>query len=208
MTSPTVKSLGLTLDSTLSWQPHVRLTIKKVSSIMHNLRRNLDFLPVSIRKILVQSLVFPILEYSSVAFMDLSDTLNTKLQRTQNACVRFVLNIKRSEHITPYFCQLNWLKLRERRILATAELLLTAMSKQSPQYLINNFTEMSSVHQRSNRHTASMMQIPRHRTVKCSNTFLITASRLWNSLNLHSLLSKSSCYRKKCIHAQLLLKYT
>lgn len=205
--APTVRNLGLIMDSTLSWSSHVHSTIQKVTSTICQLRRNLDFLPVRIRKILVQSLVFPILEYSSPAINDISETLNTKLQRSQNACVRFVLNIRRDEHITPYFIKLGWLKLKDKRNLSTAELALRIICNKSPKYLVDRFTSQSSIHNRNNRYTNSLLQIPHHRTSKCSGTFSITACKLWNSLNLQQLISKSSRYRKNYIHGQLFSKY-
>ena len=200
---PTVRNLGLIMDNTLTWSSHVHSTIQKVSSTIYQLRRNLDFLPLKIRKILVQSLVFPILEYSSPAMNDVSKTLNLKLQRTQNACVRFVLNVRRHEHITPYFKKLGWLKLKERRSLSTVELALRIVCNKSPKYLVDRFTSQSSIHNRNNRYTNLLFQIPHHRTGKCSGTFSITACKLWNSLNLHQVLSKSSRYRKKYIYGQL-----
>ena len=207
LTSPTVKNLGLVMDSTLTWSSHVHSTIQKVTSTIYQLRRNLDFLPVKIRKILVQSLVFPILEYASPALNDVSETLNIKMQRTQNACVRFVLNFRRDEHITPYFKKLGWLKLKERRHLCTAELALCIVSNKSPKYLVDQFVPQSSIHHRNNLYTNLLLQMPHHRTTKCSAAFSVTACRLWNSMNLQKLISKSSRYRKNYIHGQLFEKY-
>lgn len=207
VSTPTVKNLGLILDSTLSWKPHIHATINKVSSIIHQLRRNSNFLPFKIRKTLVQSLVFPILEYASPVLCDISSTLNIRLQRVQNACLRFILNLRRDCHITPYYHQLNWLKLNDRRQLRIGELILQITTTKSPVYLATNFCKMSSVHQRSNRYTGTLMQIPKHRTVKCSQSFIVSACRLWNLLGLQELLQKSSRCRKKLLHSKLISGY-
>ena len=52
-------------------------------------------------------------------------------------------------------------------------------------YLCDQFRMMSDVHVRNNRFSKLTMQIPIHRTVKFNRSFVATASRLWNELELH-----------------------
>ncbi|KAJ1526320.1 hypothetical protein ONE63_009469 [Megalurothrips usitatus] len=58
-----VKNLGVLLDSTLSWNEHCNYVISKVFSILAQLSRNFSYIPLHIRRILVQALIFPHFDY-------------------------------------------------------------------------------------------------------------------------------------------------
>ena len=85
-----VNNLGVLFDKTLSWSQHCNLLVKKVFSILAQLRRTFSYIPPNIRRILIMSLVMPHLEYPTLLFTDLSVGNNLQLQRLQNACVRFI----------------------------------------------------------------------------------------------------------------------
>jgi len=93
---------------------------KKAFSSLHSLTlapRLKHFLPTHIKSILVKLLVFPHLEYCDVFLTNLKDELARRLQRVQNACLRFIFLLKYSDHLTPSYRQLSILKLNERRSL-------------------------------------------------------------------------------------------
>ena len=202
-----VKNLGIIMDETLSWNQHVNTLTKKVVSSMHQIKRNCPFLPHTVRKVIIQALIFPIIDYASIVYNDLSETLNIKLQRVQNACVRFIADVRRDEHITPHYIKLKWLKLVDRRTLSIAILISKIMKSQCPSYLFQSFTRMGSIHNRLNRHTSNTVQIPKHRTVKCNKSFIITASRLWNKYLLQTYSKNSTAMLKSKIHQILLSGY-
>ncbi|KAJ4446454.1 hypothetical protein ANN_13150 [Periplaneta americana] len=62
-------------------------------------RRLKNFLPFSMTKMLLQTLVMPHFDYCDILLTDLSVTSAQKLQRVHNMCVRFVCNIRRTDHI-------------------------------------------------------------------------------------------------------------
>ena len=66
---------------------------------------------------IVYTLAFPHLDYASELFTDMSATNNIKIQRLQNACVRFISGTKIYDHISPIYKALNILKVVERRDL-------------------------------------------------------------------------------------------
>jgi Reverse transcriptase (RNA-dependent DNA polymerase) len=202
-----VNNLGIVMDETLSWTPQTNKLTRKVVSSMHQLKRNCPFLPHSLRKVLIQALIFPIIDYASVVYNDLSVTLNIKLQRVQNACVRFIADVRRDEHITPHYVKLKFLKLADRRTLSIIMLISKIIKSQRPPYLFSSFTRMETIHSRTNRHTANTIQIPKHRTVKCNKSFIITATRLWNKHLLQTYTKTSHITLKRKMHNQLLLTY-
>ena len=113
--SSVVKNLGVYMDKHLDWSKQVASTCKKVFSIIHTLQRVKIFLPTSLRKTLVQTLVMPHFDYGDVLLTDLNSDLTTRLQRAHNMCVRFIFNIRRYDHITPSFEALNWVPLTDHR---------------------------------------------------------------------------------------------
>ena len=181
-----VVNLGITFDSTLCWDKHSTNVINRVFSTLAQVRRNFTVLPTDIRKRIVQSLIMPIFDYGNVLFSDIPITTNIKLQRAQNACIRFITGGSKYDHITPRYIEVNMLKLAERRLIAQAILLWKIIKYKCPGYLHKKFTFMSSVHTRENRHTNKMMQLPNHRTEKYAKSFLVATSKLWNEHNINS----------------------
>ena len=71
--STSVVNLGVTFDSTLSWNEHCNQIAQRVFGTLAQLRRNFSYIPAKIRKQLISSLVFPHFDYASVLFSDMSE---------------------------------------------------------------------------------------------------------------------------------------
>ena len=61
--SEEVKNLGITMDETLSWHSYIKEVCKKVYFTLHTLKRIQIYTPEKIRKLLVQTLIMPIIDY-------------------------------------------------------------------------------------------------------------------------------------------------
>ncbi|KAK3920349.1 LINE-1 reverse transcriptase-like protein [Frankliniella fusca] len=162
------------------------------------LRRSFSFIPPNIRKSIVNALVMPHFDYPSVLFTDISDVNELKLQRLQNACVRFVTGVSTCEHISPSYIQLDLLKLRERRILAVALMTFRIINSRKPDYLYKKYTSTSSVNVCTTRSSKCKLQIPNHRTEKFHRSFLVQSSKIWNELQLYQHVGKS-IHSVKCV---------
>lgn len=192
--SNSARNLGLFFNKTLTWTDHFSHLSRKVVATLQRLRTFRSSLPLSVRKSLIQAMVFPLLDYGSIVFNDLSVTLQIKMQRLQNSCVRFVYNIPRFDHVTPYLERLGWLRLNSRRQLLTACLIHRVLASNEPHYLAEKFTFLGSARLRSN------LSIPPHRTSVANSSFVVSGSRLWNKLPTdlkNPLLSHG--YFKSCI---------
>ena len=100
----------------MSWDIHVSKTVSKVNSILFSLKMNKHALSFNVRKHLVEALIFPHFDYACVPLINCTEFLNSKLERALNSCIRFVFKISRFFHISPYWNQLYWLKIEQRRL--------------------------------------------------------------------------------------------
>jgi hypothetical protein len=201
-----VCNLGVVFDPTLNWGKHVEYLCKKVLTILSQLRRSYLHLPCDIKTTIINSIVIPHLDYGSAIMEDMLVIYQIKLQRLQNACVRFIFNLRKDDHVSPYFEKLNWLRMDQRRKISQSLLLYKILNDKTPSYLHCKFQFVSQVHQRSNRSSSQRLVVPQHRTVKYSKSFLITACKLFNSLEIHILLSLSYHAFKKRIRAMIIDK--
>jgi hypothetical protein len=179
--SDTVVDLGVTVDRTLSWEPYAIQICNKSIAALHGIRRHKELLSPSLRKRLVESLIFPIFDYGSVACEGMSVEYVNRIQRLQNACVRFVLDLPRDCHITPYYRQLNWLKIKYRRDFLAVSLLKNVLSLKVPSYLYYKLSFVDTIHNRNIRN-CKLLRVPQHRTDKQRGAFWIFAVVLWNNL--------------------------
>nr|CAI5854471.1 unnamed protein product [Callosobruchus analis] len=91
------KNLGVYFDSGFTFSHHEIIFQTEIAlSLQKNFKRRHKLL-------LVQSLIYPHLEYCSCVYYNYLPQYNkNKVQRIQNACMRFVYNIPYREHISPY----------------------------------------------------------------------------------------------------------
>jgi hypothetical protein len=190
--SEVVNNLGILMDSTLSWHDQSLLVIQKCFRSLAQAKRCFVYLPSNVRKNIVQSLIQPHFDYGATLFTDIPATTSIKLQRAQNACVRFISNVSKFEHITPFYKELNLLKLEQKRTLTIGLMMWKIMKYGNPPYLRCMFHSVSTVHSRANRNHSSNLVIPQHRTEKYAKSFCVTACKVYNYYKIYNFLHYSS----------------
>lgn len=176
-----VKNLGIYFDQFFTWKNQVQHTCKKVYGCLHSLRRMKNFLTFDSKRRLVQSLIWPHIDYCDVVQLNATADQVARLQKCLNSCVRFIYNLKRDERITPYFKQLGWLKVIERRKLRTAVEIYKILSTNTPTYLASSFSYLSHFHDINTR-SGTKLSIPRHLTDFRHKSFAVSGARLWNTI--------------------------
>jgi hypothetical protein len=187
-----VKNLGIFMDPSLSWNEHCGFLINKVFSILAQLRRNFSYIPFHVRRTLVQSLIFPHFDYLLPLCTNISQTNLIKLQRAQNACIRFVCNVSKFQHITPSYHLLDFLKLEERQKMIIANMVFKIISNGNPQYLRQQYEFMPL--NKITRSNNMVLKYSTPRTEAFNLSFYIQSCKLWNSLKLYNF---SSIYSLK-----------
>ncbi|CAG5100593.1 Protein of unknown function [Cotesia congregata] len=137
-----------------------------------------------LRKLLVSATILPLIDYCSVVLIDSNAENDLKLQRAVNCAIRFIFNIKRDEHITPYRFKLKWLSVKSRRIYFLATYFYKLLDTGKPIYLRKLFIEDDA--RRSERLVSKNNNvnylIPSFSTSHLEHSFLISAIRLWQKL--------------------------
>ena len=125
--SDSVKILGVTVDSHLSWDSHVGIVVQRCNVILIGLARLQHKLPKCTRQLLVESLVFPHIRYCLTVWGSCSASLKARVQKVINFGARIVSGLGRRDHVTPVLRELGWdtvnEMLRERDIAVMSRLL-------------------------------------------------------------------------------------
>ena len=192
--SASTKSLGVTICPTLNWEEHINHISRRVFSSLHSLRYYNHALTRSLRKQLVESLIFPHFDYACVVYHHLTFKQNQRLHRLLNACVRYVYgNIPWRSSVTPYRLALGWLSVARRREYFIGSLAFKVSKFNLPEYLSSRFVPTRALPElrRSQRTDSGYFIVPRSRTESLRSSFSHTAIRVVNSLKCDDLSSLS-----------------
>ena len=174
-----VRNLGLVINNTLTWDDHVNKIFRKIFFVLHLLKRIKRFLPITVRKLLIESLVYPHFDYCDVVYNDLSAKLSSKLQIAQNTCIRYIFDLKKFDHVSHIYSSNNILRLNHRRSVHTLVQLFKILKCNAAPYLANNFPFLSSKRLRE----TFIIQLPSHKRSHMYNSFTVKSARTWNSLS-------------------------
>ena len=148
-----LKNLGVVFDEYLSWVKHVNKIICRAYGALRSLYRFKNFLSEESKKSLCDSLVLSHFDYCDTVLLNISNILSSKIQKVQNACVRFIFNIRKfdREHISPYLVKLNWLNMESRRNLHALTLMYKIDKKLVPNYISELVNRNRNVHSYNTR---------------------------------------------------------
>ena len=177
------KNLGVILSTDLTWNEHVSSIIAKVNKSLGPLYRNAISFPISVKKTLLLHLVVPHIDYCCVVYHSFSDYLDSKIQKLQNRCIRFIYGLRQFEHITPYRRKLEWLTPKARRIFFMAIQTFKIIMSKKPEYLYSDIVLYKAVAVRNLRPTTvKPFDIPMIKSETYSKSYAMQAMVLWNML--------------------------
>ena len=128
---------------------------------------------------LVKSLIIPYIDYCDTVFTNVSASLQTRLDRIMNSCIRFVCCLRKFDHISVAKQNLDLLTGELRRKTHFATLVYKIFRSRQPKYLYDKL--MFSDHSYETR-TKDNPAIPKHRTVCFESSFTYLAPKIWNEL--------------------------
>ena len=155
-----------------------------------------------LRKHLIQMLLFQVIDYCCLVYNNLSNDINSKLQKLVNSGIRYIYGLKWWEHITPYRRELGWLTTTARAKYFAANLLRKIFNTATPSYLLAFFD--FTVANRSVSGEMKPLDIRGFNTETLKKSFHISSAYLWDSLpsNIRNIISVP--HFKSCLHQHLL----
>ena len=168
------RNLGVVMSSNLSWRSHVLSISRKVRFSLHRLKYHKNILSHELRTTLVTSLIFPILDHCCLVYNDLTEELNTKLQHLINCGIRFIFDLRRDVHISPFRRSLGWLTIRSRRLYFLGIATLNILHDSSPSYLCDLFGPPAPSVRPSRHLSTTVFAIPYFRTSTFRNSFYLS----------------------------------
>ena len=112
--STSIKSLGVTLDESLSFTKHIKIVSNNCMFQLHNLNRVRSHFSKSSLETIIHAYISTRLDYCNSLYSGLPDSTIRTLQVAQNFAARILLQESKFCHITPLLKKLHWLPIRAR----------------------------------------------------------------------------------------------
>ena len=180
-TKSNIRSLGVTIDDTLSFGDHVDAICKSTYFHIRALRHIRNSIDSDTAASIACSVVGSRLDYCNSVLYGISGQNLQKLQRVQNSLARTVCKVSRMEHITPILARLHWLPVRYRIQYKIAVLTFKTITTQEPGYLADVIQLQEQSRPLRSRSANKLMQ-RRTRLSLTDRSFANAAPSVWNNL--------------------------
>ena len=180
-----VKSLGLDIDESLSWNKHIEIISKKTASGIGALKRISPFFPGYTLQYIFNSIIQPHSDYCCVVWDNCTKFSAEKLQKLQNRAARILTFSSYKTKADFLIEELGWRKLESQRKNQKTLMVYKSLNKLAPDYLRLLFNSRNAVTSYTLRDTDGKLAVPMRRTNYLKNSFAYSGVMLWNSLPLH-----------------------
>ncbi|CAI5764971.1 Hypothetical predicted protein [Podarcis lilfordi] len=198
---PSVKSLGVILDVSLSMEAQVT-TAKSTFSHLRRIKQLVPYLSRPNLATAIHAMVTSRLDYCNSLYAGLPLKLSQKLQRVQNAAARLRTGSLPWQHIHPVLFQLHWLLVEYRVRFKVLVLTFKALHGLGPSYLRDCLSWYAP--RRTLRSIFSnTLEVPGSKEVRLASTraraFSALAPAWWNALSLETrVLRDLISFRRAC----------
>lgn len=177
-----VKTLGVVLDSNLTFSEHVTHATQRAIGRLRGLYRFRTLLPETAKLHLMQSLILSVFTYCLPAYGNsISGENMYRIQKLQNSAIRFIFHLRRFEHVSPYRDAAGMMLVESICRMMTCCMVHKALVEQEPQYLCERLTFREEVSQRSTRH-GNLLHFPKVRLEAGRKSFSYFGPKLYNDL--------------------------
>ena len=170
------KLLGVHLDSSLSWNNHIKHVKKTVQNRLNLLKYLKSYLPLQARIMYYNAYVLPHFDYCSVVWSNTSGNKINELFKLQKRAARMILNKKYDTPSSALFSELQWLPLPSRFKFNVCIEVYKALNNLSPGYMADMF---STTPRNLRSSTTNKVFVPR----ASKKSFAFYGATLWNSLS-------------------------
>ena len=202
-----IKYLGILIDSSLSWKPHIEFISKKIRRSIGVLSKIRHYVDINTLIQLYHTLVQPFLIYGILAWGNTYQTTLQPLFVLQKKAMRLITFSKFDEHSSPLFKCLNILKLKDLVTLHVATFMFKFHNQLLPQVYSSIFIPTSKIHNHNTRSQVNRSYfIPRARTNYGKFNIRFKGPQIWNSFGKSIQTNKLSSFKKN-IKNQLINEY-
>ena len=171
----TFKYLGLHFDPTLTWTNHIKITAAKLCTKLGKIERALPFLTVETKKLLLNTLVTPYIDYCSEIWSSASNSNLARIERLYQRVLSILSPEVESET-----------SLRDRLHRNIAIMTFKSTNGMAPIYLQEKFTLVNQIHRRNTRsYDFKKIFVTRSNNRHEMCTFKNRATKIWNDLPGH-----------------------
>ena len=180
-----VGNLGVTFDSTLSWDAHVSELSRRCTGLLIGLSHARHCLPDGIIRILVTALVISRIQYCLTVYGNGSQKNFDRLQKILNFAARVIFGRRKFDHVSDLRKKLGWLSPRSMSDHQTLVIAHKAIQRGEPEELAALFVTNSAIRERQSRQD-HLFHLPRPRLETGKRRFGYRAAALLNSQLLNS----------------------
>jgi len=147
-----VKTLGVILDSGLTFSEHVTYATQRAMGRLKGLFRFRNLLPQPAKLQIMQSLVLSAFYYCYPAYGNSISREDTyRIQKVQNSAIRFIFCLNRRDHVSPFRDALGLAEMEDVCRVMTNCMTHRALCLGEPRYLGHKLSYREQVSQRSTR---------------------------------------------------------
>ena len=185
-----VKNLGFSIDFNLNFSNQINSVCQRGYYLLRNLWRISSKLTNMQLKIqIIKSCLLCHIDYCNSLYICLPKKQIKKLQKLMNASIRFIFNLRISDHesITPYMKQCHFLPVNARIEFKVCTLVYKCLNGLAPSYLSCLIEPKHSLESLRIHNDPLLLHRPKLDTRNYKNRrFSIIAPQLWNSLPLQT----------------------
>lgn len=190
--STSVNNLGIIMNNRLTWDDHVRHVSNKVYLTLRSLNKVNSFLPTSLRKKLVKSLIVPHFLYGCEIYSRSSSLCAQKLNVCFNSCIRYIFFLGRLDRVSTHRTALLGFELDTLFDIRSLILFFKILKFKCPPYLYKSILFGTSAR-------TCQIRIPIHSSSIMDKSFFVSVIRLWNALPISTRNSSSvAIFRRYC----------
>ena len=143
-TVKSARNLGIYFDDRLSMEHHVSHVVRRCSMYLHNMWRIAGKLDKDSKVRLVNVFIHSILDFGNSLLYGINASQIQRLQKLQNAAVRFVRGTREWRGITVLRRELHFLPVNSRIHYKICFLMFNVINDKAPEYLTNMVTQRTT----------------------------------------------------------------
>lgn len=170
------------MDENLNFEQHVQSKFQVAFMRLKTLYQYKNVIPKNVKLLFVDSLVLSLFNYCDCVYQPcLTERTKKRIQRVQNAGIRFCLKLPRREPTSQHIRDVNWLRMDDRQKIHLLCFVFKIVTDKMPKYLYNKLRYRFDVHDIITRHRTNL-DIPRHSTTFFQSSFSYVATKIVNAL--------------------------